>query len=48
MDAKPEPKPRCELKETDGEGHPNLCCCYIMDGEGKVKDPCPLPVTQCC
>jgi hypothetical protein len=43
-----EKNPTCELKEIDEEGRPNLCCCYFMDEDGQIQDPCPLPVQYCC
>jgi exoribonuclease II len=38
----------CSLRETDEEGHPNLCCCYIIDEDGNIDDPCYHPVEACC
>jgi hypothetical protein len=48
MEENSDKQPTCRLKETDQEGHPNLCCCYFMDEDGNIQDPCPLPVEQCC
>ena len=38
----------CELTLTDSEGNTNLCCCYIMDEDGRIEDPCYLPAEKCC
>ena len=43
------PEPTCKMRETDHqEGHINLCCCYIMDADGKFQDPCYHPADTCC
>jgi hypothetical protein len=36
------------MPETDDDGHPNLCCCYIMDADGGLHDPCYHPADDCC
>jgi hypothetical protein len=36
------------MRNTDGRGHANLCCCYIMDADGKLHDPCYHPADECC
>jgi hypothetical protein len=38
----------CKLAPTDSEGNTNLCCCYVLDPDGKTTDPCHLPVENCC
>jgi len=38
----------CIMHETYLSGDPNLCCCYIVDPEGRVVDPCYRPVSDCC
>ena len=38
----------CTMRDTDGQGHANLCCCYIMGADGKLHDPCYHPADQCC
>jgi len=38
----------CIMHETDSNGDPNLCCCYIVDSEGSYVDPCYRPVSDCC
>lgn len=48
MDETNESQSTCRMRETDDEGHPNLCCCYIMDDEGNIHDPCYYPADQCC
>ena len=42
------PKETCTMHALDREGHVNLCCCYIMDEDGRVHDPCYHPVNECC
>jgi len=32
----------------DDEGLTNLCCCYIIDHDGRYEDPCYMPVDDCC
>jgi len=36
------------MRESDRHGQVNLCCCYIMDADGKVQDPCYHPADKCC
>jgi hypothetical protein len=38
----------CAMPETDRRGHVNLCCCYIMEADGSLRDPCYHPVELCC
>jgi len=38
----------CRLSQTDSGGNPNLCCCYILEDDGRIQDPCYLPVDECC
>ena len=38
----------CKMAQTDSEGNINLCCCYILDQDGRYVDPCYLPVEDCC
>ncbi len=45
---KKEKKDACMMHETDSQGDPNLCCCYIIDSDGRYVDPCYRPVTDCC
>lgn len=33
----------CRIAQTDAEGNTNLCCCYIIDWDGRYEDPCYLP-----
>ena len=48
MNDGPDSPKRCAVQETDRLGHANLCCCYIMDAEGELHDPCYQPVDACC
>ncbi len=48
MDHDNELKHACSMKNTDTQGRINLCCCYILDEEGKLEDPCYSPVEDCC
>jgi hypothetical protein len=48
MDEKDAPRDSCVMRETDNRGHPNLCCCYIVDVDGKFHDPCFYPPDGCC
>lgn len=48
MDEDKEKKDECKMTPTDSEGNANLCCCFIIDQEGRYQDPCPIPVNQCC
>jgi hypothetical protein len=44
-----ENRDECKMAQTDSEGNPNLCCCYILDGdEGRHENPCYLPADECC
>jgi hypothetical protein len=38
----------CGMPETDEDGHPNLCCCFIMDADGALQDACYHPADDCC
>ena len=38
----------CMLEVTDSKGRANLCCCYVIDGEGRYTDPCYTAVGDCC
>jgi hypothetical protein len=51
MDEKKEKKEKrdvCVMDETDSQGNLNLCCCYIVDSDGRYVDPCYRPVADCC
>jgi hypothetical protein len=37
----------CMMHATDSRGNPNLCCCYIVDSDGRYVDACYRPVTDC-
>jgi hypothetical protein len=41
-------KDACTIDATDSQGNPNLCCCYVMDPDGRYLDPCYHPVDDCC
>jgi hypothetical protein len=43
-----EKQDECKLSQTDSEGNANLCCCYILEDDGRIQDPCYLPVDECC
>ena len=43
-----EKRDECKMPQTDTEGNTNLCCCYVIDDDGRYDDPCYLPVTDCC
>ena len=36
----------CTMHATDSRGNPNLCCCYIIDSDGRYVDPCYRPVAD--
>lgn len=38
----------CKMTQTDPEGNTNLCCCYILNDDDRVEEPCYLPVEDCC
>lgn len=38
----------CKMTQTDSEGNTDLCCCYILDEDGRLQDPCHLPVDDYC
>ena len=48
MDETKDDPHNCSMPETDDDGHPNLCCCYIMDAAGSIHDPCYHPADECC
>ena len=39
-----EKKDTCMMHKKDSQGDPNLCCCYVVDSEGRYVDPCYRPV----
>jgi len=43
-----EKRDTCMMHERDSQENPNLCCCYIIDSDGRYVDPCYRPVTDCC
>jgi hypothetical protein len=45
---KKEKKDTCVMHEKDSQENPNLCCCYIVDSDGRYVDPCYHPVADCC
>jgi hypothetical protein len=45
---KKDKKEACIMHHADAAGDPNLCCCYIIDSEGRFEDPCYHPVSGCC
>ena len=48
MDDKSLLQKTCTMRDTVSQGHANLCCCYIMDADGKLHDPCFNPADECC
>jgi hypothetical protein len=48
MNDEKEKHDECRIAQTDAEGNTNLCCCYILDRDGRYEDPCYLPVDDCC
>ena len=48
MDDDKEKPDECKMTQTDSEGKSNLCCCYILNGDGQHEDPCYWPVEECC
>jgi len=45
---KKEKRDRCIMHEGDSQEPPNLCCCYIIDSDGRYVDPCYRSVIDCC
>jgi hypothetical protein len=43
-----EKRDTCMMHERDSQENPNLCCCYIIDSDGRYVDPCYRPVADCC
>jgi len=43
-----EKRDTCMIHERDSQENPNLCCCYVIDFEGRYVDPCYRAVTDCC
>jgi hypothetical protein len=43
-----EKKDVCLIHETDENDDPNLCCCYIVDSDGRYVEPCHRPAAGCC
>jgi hypothetical protein len=48
MDEAKDEQPSCMMRETDEAGNPSLCCCYIIDEDGNIDDPCYHPAEACC
>ena len=46
-DAKKKPD-GCAAEVTDSKGRTNLCCCYVIDEDGRYADPCDKAVGDCC
>ena len=38
----------CKMSQTDAQGNPNLCCCYILNQDDRFEDACYLPADECC
>ena len=39
---------KCIVDVTDFKGRTNLCCCYVIDDDGRYVSPCYMPVDDCC
>ena len=48
MNAENEKHDECRMTQTDAEGNPNLCCCYMLNSDNRYEDPCYHPVGDCC
>ncbi len=38
----------CAMNEMDNDGNTNICCCYVVDPDGRYEDPCYFPADKCC
>ena len=38
----------CSIDEADSQGRVDLCCCYAVDSNDQIVDPCWQPVDECC
>ncbi len=38
----------CIVDVTDSQGKTNLCCCYVVDDDGRYVNPCYMPMDDCC
>jgi hypothetical protein len=47
MNDENESKDSCSIHPEDEEGNANLCCCYALDQDGNLIDPCYKPVEDC-
>jgi hypothetical protein len=45
---KKDKKETCIIHHTALKGDLNLCCCYIIDADGRYENPCYRPVADCC
>jgi hypothetical protein len=45
---KQDQRDECMMHNWDSQGDPNLCCCYIVDSDGRFEDACYRPVSGCC
>ena len=48
MDQKDEHKDDCRFETDECDLEDSLCCCYIMDEEGRYDTPCFTPVEEMC
>jgi hypothetical protein len=48
MDDTKDEQASCLMHENDEAGNPNLCCCYLIDEDGNIDDPCFHPAEACC
>lgn len=48
IDDKTTAQKTCLMGDKDDQGRANLCCCYIMDADGTLQDPCYHPMDSCC
>ncbi|MGA8180828.1 MAG: hypothetical protein WB792_12275 [Desulfobacterales bacterium] len=40
-------KDECVMHRAGSKGDPNLCCCFIIDSDGRFEDPCYHAVADC-
>ena len=45
---KKDKKETCIMRHTASKEDPNLCCCLIIDSDGRYESPCYRPAADCC
>ncbi|MEJ2658107.1 MAG: hypothetical protein P8012_13090 [Desulfobacterales bacterium] len=48
MNEEKEENNECISRKTGSNEDPSLCCCYILDPDGRYIDPCYRPAADCC